>query len=74
MFKKVSGKGEEVIDGGVKVFRKSFTNYCSIGMDGRVGYSFDKHRGKSRAMNLIIYACIGFGKSCKPNAKMDKTI
>lgn len=71
VFTKVNGeRKDEVMDHGVKTFRKAFTNYCSVGLDGRIGYSFDKHRSASRGMNLCIYGCIGCGKACR-NPKMD---
>ena len=29
-------------------------------MDGQIGYNFDKNRSESKAMNLLIYAGVGF--------------
>lgn len=39
----------------VKVFYKSFINYCSIGYEARVGFSFEKIRSTNRVMNKWIY-------------------
>jgi len=34
-------------------------NYFSIGQESKVGIEFDKHRTKSQACNLFVYACEG---------------
>jgi hypothetical protein len=36
----------------------------SVGIDGRIGYTFDQYRTTSRLLNLIVYGAIGIGKSC----------
>lgn len=57
-FEKVNKKGEnETIEG--KSFSRSFCNYFSFGIDGKIGYSFDKHRTKSRVGNLMVYGTMG---------------
>lgn len=38
---------------------RDFTNYCGFGMDGQIGYDFDKVRSESRAMNMLMYAGVG---------------
>jgi hypothetical protein len=58
----------------VKVFRRSFTNYCSIGIDGRIGYSFDRHRSNSRIINQFLYAAIGLSKFCDTAFKMHNLV
>jgi len=37
-------------------------NYFSFGLDGKVGYSFDKHRTTSRLGNLTVYGLLGLAK------------
>ena len=27
-----------------QIFTKKMSNYCSVGVDARIGYGFDKHR------------------------------
>lgn len=39
---------------------RDFTNYCGFGMDGQIGYDFDKVRSESRAINMLMYAGVGF--------------
>lgn len=45
-----------------------------MGIDGRIGWSFDKKRKKSRALNLLIYGCVGIAESCSPKIKMDEIV
>ena len=40
-----------------------FCNYFSFGIDGKIGYSFDKRRTKSRALNLMVYGTMGLVKA-----------
>lgn len=43
-----------------------FCNYFSFGIDGKIGYSFDSKRTKSRVGNLIVYGTMGLVKAiCK---------
>jgi hypothetical protein len=51
----------ETIEG--KAFRRSFCNYFSFGIDGKIGYAFDKHRTSSRVGNLMVYGAMGLLKS-----------
>ena len=46
-----------------KFVNKTFSNYFSFGIDGKVGYSFDKYRTKSRIGNLMVYGGLGLLKS-----------
>lgn len=46
-----------------KTFHKSFCNYFSFGLDGKIGYSFDMHRTKSRIGNLAMYGMLGMVKA-----------
>jgi len=34
-----------------------------VGVDGKIGYSFDLHRTQSRLGNLVVYGAMGFVKS-----------
>ena len=54
--------------------KRCFSNYCSIGIDGRIGYSFDKFRSSSRFMNMAIYSGIGIQKSFKKSTPMNHMI
>ena len=42
-----------------KIISKNFCNYFSFGIDGKVGYEFDKYRTKSRLGNLAVYGVMG---------------
>lgn len=42
--------------------KRSFSNYFSLGIDARIGYSFDKRRTKNAFVNLVCYGCIGLMK------------
>lgn len=42
-----------------KKIRKNFVNYFSFGVDGEIGYEFDKHRTSSRLGNLAMYGAMG---------------
>ena len=42
-----------------KVISKTFCNYFSFGVDGKVGYSFDKYRTNTRLGNLAVYGAVG---------------
>jgi hypothetical protein len=60
------------IDG--NVLTKTFCNYFSFGIDGKIGYGFDKYRTKSRIGNLAMYACIGLAKSMTRTKKLDELL
>jgi hypothetical protein len=42
-----------------KVFSKHFVNYFSFGIDGEIGYEFDKNRTSTRLGNLAMYGAMG---------------
>jgi hypothetical protein len=58
----------------VKNFKRCFSNYFGIGIDARVGYTFDKYRTKNVFTNLICFACIGLAKLFKSSRKMEDLI
>ncbi len=43
--------------------KKHFCNYFSIGVDGKIGFSFDMHRTSTRMGNLAMYGVLGLAKS-----------
>ena len=45
-------------------YARIFQNYCSFGMDARIGIGFEQKRKKSKLANKITYAWEGFKKSC----------
>lgn len=53
-----------------KIISKSFCNYFSFGIDGQVGYEFDKYRTTSRWGNLAVYGAMGIAS----NFQKTKTI
>lgn len=62
------GKFEKVEDFQSKLvpglnIRRHFCNYFSLGVDGKIGYSFDLHRTTSRMGNLAVYGAMGLVKS-----------
>lgn len=46
-------------------YKRSFSNYFGIGIDARVGFSFEKRRTKNAFTNLVCYGCIGLFKWCR---------
>lgn len=56
--------GEEIV---TRKFCRKMSNYCSIGIDARIGLGFDKNRSKSRWINKLIYAWEGLKKFLKPS-------
>jgi diacylglycerol kinase (ATP) len=42
--------------------KKKMCNYYSFGIDGRIGYGFDKSRTTSRSFNKMVYCWEGFKK------------
>lgn len=42
-----------------KVLKKTFCNYFSFGIDGQIGYSFDKHRTTNKLANFAVYGVVG---------------
>ena len=57
-----------------KKLYKTFVNYFSFGIDGKVGYSFDRHRANSKCGNLIVYGAIGIAKSLTRTKTVDELI
>ena len=56
-FYKIAEQKDKEMEG--KVISKSFCNYFSFGIDGKVGYEFDKYRTTSRLGNLAVYGAMG---------------
>ena len=57
-----------------KSIQKTFCNYFSFGIDGKIGYSFDLHRAKSRLGNLVVYACMGVIKAATRTKTLDELL
>ena len=53
-----------------KKITKHFCNYFSVGIDGKVGYSFDLHRTSSRIGNMLVYGAMGIAKSFTKTKKV----
>lgn len=60
-FEKVENEQNKTIEG--SVLTRHFCNYFSVGIDGKVGYSFDRHRTTTRIGNLAMYGMVGLAKS-----------
>ena len=76
-FSKVSLKRENIgLDKEeLKIWKRKMSNYCSIGVDARIGFGFDKKRGKSRSFNKLIYGWEGLKKFfCQKLVKMKSVI
>lgn len=69
---RVKDKKEIILES--KSLKRSFSNYFGVGIDARIGYSFDKHRTRNVFTNLICYACIGLFKIFKKSNKVDELI
>jgi diacylglycerol kinase (ATP) len=61
--RRIKNKQEVIVED--KHIKRSFSNYFSLGIDARIGYSFDRRRTKNKFANLICYGCIGFWKWCR---------
>lgn len=57
-----------------KTIRKTFANYFSFGIDGKVGYAFDMHRTSSRFGNLAMYGVLGLIKQATRSKTIDELI
>ena len=55
-------------------FARRMSNYCSIGIDARIGLGFDKSRSKNRIINKIVYAWEGLKKFLKPSVSISTVI
>lgn len=60
-FERVENCETRALEG--KRLSKHFCNYFSLGIDGKIGYSFDLHRTGSRLGNLAVYGAMGLVKS-----------
>ena len=65
---------EKTKDDNQQQLSKAFCNYMSLGIDGRIGYTFDKYRTASRFMNLLVYGAIGAKKMFDKAMPLDKYI
>jgi diacylglycerol kinase (ATP) len=61
--RRIKNKREVIMED--KKIHRSFSNYFGVGIDARIGYSFDKRRTQSKFGNLLCYGCIGLFKWCK---------
>ena len=43
-------------------------------MDGKIGYSFDKHRTNSRLGNLFVYASMGIVKTASKTKTLNQLV
>ena len=46
----------------LKIYKTKLVNYCSVGIDARIGVGFDKKRTKSRFFNKMVYGWEGAKK------------
>jgi hypothetical protein len=60
-FERVEAGENKTIEG--LAITRHFCNYFSVGVDGKVGYSFDRHRTSTRIGNLAVYGMVGLVKS-----------
>ena len=54
-----------------KKIEKTFCNYFSFGIDGKIGYSFDMHRTSTRLGNLAMYGILGAVKAATKTKTID---
>lgn len=72
-FEKINKQfNSETIPG--KVFEKSFCNYFSFGIDGKIGYAFDKRRTSSRIGNLLVYGTMGLVKAASKTKSLNELV
>lgn len=50
------------------------SNYCSIGLDAKIGLAFDKNRTKSRLLNKVVYSWEGLKNFCLPQKGLKSVI
>lgn len=48
----------------LKKVRRFMVSFFSIGLDGRIGFQFDKHRTRNRSCNVFCYLLSGFENIC----------
>ena len=69
MLDKITGK--EVV---MRTFARKMANYCSIGIDARIGLGFDRNRSSHRIVNKLIYTWEGIKKFVRPKMNMHDII
>ena len=57
-----------------KTLQKTFCNYFSFGIDGKVGFQFDKHRTGTRLGNMAVYGAMGAKSHLEKNKDMDELV
>ena len=57
-----------------KAIKRTFCNYFSFGIDGKIGYSFDMHRTSTRLGNLAMYGILGFAKTFTKTKTIDELV
>lgn len=60
-FEKVENQKDTVMP--EKKISKHFVNYFSFGVDGEIGYEFDKRRTDNRLGNMAVYGAMGVKSS-----------
>lgn len=55
-------------------FSRKMANYCSIGIDARIGLGFDRNRTKYRLVNKLVYAWEGIKKFARPTMNLHNII
>jgi Diacylglycerol kinase accessory domain/Diacylglycerol kinase catalytic domain len=63
--------GESVVSSS---FCRKMSNYCSIGVDARIGLGFDRSRSTNRILNKLVYAWEGIKKFVRPAMNMHNII
>ena len=66
---KVQNYENSLIEG--NTIKKTFCNYFSFGIDGKIGYSFDMHRTSTRMGNLAMYGVLGMVKAATSTKTLD---
>ena len=51
-----------------------FCNYFSFGIEGKIGYAFDKRRTKSRTLNLVVYGTMGMVKAATKTKSIQELV
>jgi len=57
-----------------KVLERSFCNYFSFGLDGKIGYAFDRRRTSTRIGNLIVYGAMGLIKAASKTKSLNDLV
>lgn len=71
-FYKIADQKDKEMEG--KSISKSFCNYFSFGIDGKVGYEFDKYRTTSRLGNLAVYGAMGIASNFQKTKTMGELL